>query len=418
MNKIIKVGILLVILLLGGIMIKIFNTKKDAISEDKLTNETNEYINEKALKFTNLLSNTKLILTKEEIHNMNNLIKSKTDEYYDLNQMNFFSYSDILNFINKYKLPDFPKYENDIVYTRENTLDILENLNLENITENEGKKAIVIKRANLRSFPTNKHFYDNQNLQKFDTLQESELLVNTPVIVIHESKNQAWEFVISPFYAGWIEKENIAFANEDDWDYFLNNEKFILITDKTYTCDEISLDMSVTLPFIKETNEGYEAILPTKDANDMVTKSKVIIPKKAAHIGFLEYNNKNLLLQAFKYEGSEYSWGGLNESVDCSSFVANVYRCFGFYFPRNTSSQKVSIGQSINVLDMTADEKKQIIEADGPCLLYRPGNVMLYLGQVHNKNYIIHASGQALSVIVSEVDNDFLETIDRIVLVK
>ncbi len=359
-----------------------------------------------------------IIMSLDEIKKFNKDIQKRCEDYNNLNDLSSFSKEKIQKCINKYCLPEFPRYENDIVYTKENTLDILDNLNLENITDNQGEKGIIIKRANLRAFPTNKHLYDNQKLQKFDTIQESELLVNTPVVAIHESKDKAWAFVISPFYMGWIEKENMAYASTKDWNYFINNQNFITITDKSYLCKEISLDMSVTLPLIKINRNEYEVALPTKDLNNMVTISKVTIPKNIANIGFLEYTYENLLCQAFKYKGSKYSWGGLDESVDCSSFVGNVYRCFGFYFPRNTSSQKISIGTSLSVQNKTLEEKRQIIENNVPCLLFRPGHVMLYIGRYNNKNCIIHASGQSLSVVISEVDTSILSTLDRIIIVK
>ena len=363
-----------------------------------------------------MAKNDDIIMSLDKIKDINKDIQKRCPDYNDLYNLSFFSKEEILKYISRYSFPELPKYENDIVYTKENTLDILDNLNLENIAENQGKKGIIIKRANLRAFPTSKHLYDDQKLQKFDTIQESELLVNTPIIEIHESKDKTWAFVISPFYVGWIEKGNMAYASIDDWNYFINNQNFIVITAKSYICGEISLDMSVTLPLINVIGEEYEVALPIKDSNNIVAISKVVIPKNDAHIDFLEYTYENLLYQALKYNGSDYSWGGLDESVDCSSFIANVYRCFGFYFPRNTSSQKISIGKGI-ILNCENNHKLKLIEKYVPCLLYRPGHVMLYLGKINGDPYIIHASGKSLIVELTRLDDNILNTLDKLVTI-
>ncbi len=363
-----------------------------------------------------MVKNDDIIMSLDKIKDINKDIQKRCPDYNDLYNLYYFSKEEILKYINGYAFPELPKYENDIVYTKENTLDILDNLNLENIIESQGKKGIIVKRANLRAFPTNKHLYDDQELQKFDTIQESELLVNTPVIEIHESKDRAWAFVISPFYVGWIEKENMAYASIEDWNYFINNQNFIVITAKSYLCGEISLDMSVTLPLINVTVEEYGLALPIQDSNNIVAISKITIPKIVARIGFLEYTYENLFCQALKYKDSDYSWGGLDESVDCSSFIANVYRCFGFYFPRNTSSQKISIGKGI-ILNGENNHKLKLIEKYVPCLLYRPGHVMLYLGKVNGEPYIIHASGKSLIVELTRIDDNILNTLDKLVII-
>ena len=236
-------------------------------------------------------------------------------------------------------------------------------------------------------------------------------------MIIHESKDKLWSFVISPFYAGWVENSNIALAVIEDWQYFLNNDHFIVITAKEVDASGTILDMSVTLPYEKEREEDYEVILPTKDETGNITRKKIILSKDVAHKGFLDYNNRNLLLQAFKYEGTEYSWGGLDKNVDCSGFVANVYRCFGFYFPRNTSSQKENVGKRLLVKDKSLSEKRQLLEENTPALIYRPGHVMLYLGKIDDKYYIIHASGQYLAVVLTEIDDETLTNIDTIVII-
>ena len=110
----------------------------------------------------------------------------------------------------------------------------------------------------------------------------------------------------------------------------------------------------------------------------------------------------------------------MDQNIDCSSFILNVYKTFGFEFPRNTSVQKDSIGNIISLEGKTIKEKLEILSNSiYPSLLYKPGHVMLYIGRIENNYYIIHASGGEMKVIVTNlsVESSYLSDIDRIVTI-
>ena len=253
--------------------------------------------------------------------------------------------------------------------------------------------------------------------EKSDKLQETELHVNTPAIITNESEE--WYYVTTPFYIGWTLKENIALATDEDWQYFMQNEKFGIITDANIEVENTILDMSVRLPYLSASKQEYNFILPQRGNNGYVIRKQISINKTKAHIGYLPYTKRNVYIQAFKYEGVNYSWGGKDRGVDCSSYVANVYRTFGFMFPRNTSSQNKSVGKIINLNNKTPKEKLEIIKDKYPCLLYKQGHVMIYLGQKDGKNYIIHASGTEMKVTVTELTENcnYIKSIDKAILV-
>ena len=114
-----------------------------------------------------------------------------------------------------------------------------------------------------------------------------------------------------------------------------------------------------------------------------------------------------------------YSWGGKDLGVDCSSFIQNLYRTFGFIFPRNTSSQNNSVGPFLDLTKMSNTEKLETIKKQKPALLYQKGHVMLYLGVKKNEPYIIHASGntQTLKVVLEKLSSTYLKNITKIVFV-
>ena len=194
--------------------------------------------------------NDKVILNELEISIWNESIKSKTNDLYDIFNISKLTKEDVLNYITKYNIPSLPKYDGKKEVTTKVINEILNNRNLSNIPkEIIPFKGLIVSRANLRSFPTNVSFYDNPNKQ-FDRIQESELVVNTPVIIIHESFDNKWYFVISPIYAGWVLKCNIALVKNEDMDYFINNPSFGVVIEPFLLANKTLLDMGVILPIL------------------------------------------------------------------------------------------------------------------------------------------------------------------------
>ncbi len=388
----------------------VFNNQNSTFSPS--SSNTNE---EKEIK-----EDDKLILNIKEIQNYNKGIKRKADMVYDLDTIKELSKTEVLNYIMAYEMPNLPKYNGNDELTLENTQEILANRNLDDISDvTKVINGIIVERANLRSFPTNIHFYDSQNVMDFDRLQETELHVNTPVIILHESKDHEWNFVISPFYAGWVLKKSIAYATDDDISFFTNNANFGIIIEPLVRVGDVDLDMSVKLPYVGENSTEYQLIIPGKDAKGNVVRKDISILKKYLSIGYLPYTKNNVYKQAQKYLGHNYSWGGMDNGVDCSSFISNVYRTFGFYFPRNTSSQNKSVGNVTNLAELTPREKLQVIKNTNPSLLFQNGHVMLYLGTDNDKHLIIHASGSEMKVVITELslNSNYLKNINKLVTI-
>ena len=361
-----------------------------------------------------------ILLNSKEIEEYNASIIQKTDKAYDIQNITSLSQKQIKGYIDEYSLPKLPQYNGKSAITSTDTKKILDNRNMDAIEAKEKlQKGIIVTRANLKSFPTDFHFFDKKGATDFDNLQESELHINTPLLILHESKDHLWYFVMTPFYVGWVSKENVALAKEEDYQYFQKKDSFIVITEPSVKVANNILDMSVTLPYEGEKSGNYQVVIPTKQSDGYVGRKTVTISKKQTHIGYLPYTKKNVYTEAFKYEGVSYHWGGMNSGVDCSGYVANVYRTFGFQFPRNTSSQNSSVGKVISLSGKTSSEKLSVLKGKEPCLLYQKGHVMLYLGMVGDKDYIIHASGRTMKVTFEELtlDLSYLTNIDRQVII-
>ena len=406
------------IILIIFILSSIGCTKKEEVVMEEYDSSYIETIPPKAEDYINNLLDNKTILSLEEIDKYNKEIESKTKYLYDLN-IKTLSKEKIINYINMYTIPTLPKYNDEKEITEEEIESILENRNIDKVPKEVIlKKGLVIRRTNLRSFPTEISFYDRINSNNFDRIQETEVTVNTPVLVIHSSKDNKYYLVITKTYVGWVKEEDIVLVNEKDYNYFVKFENFAIITDAHIKVSDTILDMGVKLPYNRTRKNGYELVLPIKDKDGNLLKKRITIPKDKAHIGYLSYTNRNLYIEAFKYEDTPYSWGGKDIGVDCSSFVLNVYKTFGFVFPRNTSSQNNSVGKIISLENKTKDEKLKIIEKYPGNLLYEDGHVLIYLGMKNNKHYVINASGSILKVVEEELDTSYhLDKIKKLVLV-
>ncbi len=332
-----------------------------------------------------------VLLTSEEINLYNDQIKTKTNSIYDLDNT-LYSKEEILEYINSYEMPK------EVLQKQ-----MLENnLNLDNVTSINAKKAITVKRSNIRSFPTNNN-YDNQD--GLDTLQESEIAINTPLLILHESKDQMYYFVIFKTYYGWIAKEDVAYAIDEDLDFLTNNNHYLTITTPFLKIFDTYLDMGDKIPYIKKDNDNYLAIIPIKKDDGYVDKKEITINSKDAVIGNLPFTSENVYTQALKYLNIPYSWGSMDYGVDCSGFVNNVFKTFGFSFPRNSKDQE-NMNDGINLKDMTSEEKINIIKDNNPALLFMPGHVVLYLKMDNDKPIIINASLKAKKVVMEELSDD------------
>lgn len=292
--------------------------------------------------------------------------------------------------------------------------------------------GVVVAQSNLRAYPTLDSVSLSPEETDFDRWQETAVSLGTPVVILHTSKSNKFVYIQMYNYRGWLLKGNIATTSKDDWLNYINeyNNNFLVITSNhlqlSYNPDSsvisnLQLSMGTKLTLLEgkipesvdneSTKNNYVVKVPIRKDNGLLAyKLATISPSNKVHEGYLPFNEENLINQAFKMQGDRYDWGGLHGSRDCSSFVNDIYSVFGIYLPRNTSEQalipnKVDITESISYTD-----RQEIIKKLNPAsLLVMEGHVMLYLGSVDNKSYIIHA-------ISSEYPNNNKQFINQVMV--
>lgn len=264
--------------------------------------------------------------------------------------------------------------------------------------------AVMTSRGYVRAIPDSKPYRTSPE-NPYDTVQSTELAVGTPVLVLYTSYDNEYYFILSQCYSGWIRSGEAATVDSRDvWLDFARPERFICITEPLYRDGEIKLDMGATLPLVGTDGSTYSALLPSRRDDGTAEYTSISLPASAASEGYLPYTYKNYLVQAFKYEGTPYGWGGLDDGVDCSGFVCNVFKCFGFVFPRDTSQQNAVVGDSCRVGVSSA---AQLLDTYAPTVVYYPGHTLLYIGRdgADGRYYFIHAPQIGEHVTVTAKDS-------------
>jgi len=274
--------------------------------------------------------------------------------------------------------------------------------------------AMVVKRANMRSFPTHDRVFKTATDINLDRFQETALFPAEVVVVLHYSLDGQWAFVTSYNYSAWVSIDKIALGKKEALFNYHQAKNFLIITgDKVLTTfnpyqtniSEVQLDMGVKIKLTdlkkvpatiggQNTYASFVVDLPTRDKYGQLKFEQALIRRnKDVHMGYLEYNRQNILNQSFKFLGERYGWGHSFNARDCTGFVGEVYKSFGILMPRNTGQQASSQqGNNIHFTkDTSVQEKiKQLQKLEVGDLIYIPGHVMMFLGLQNGKPYIIH----------------------------
>ncbi|HVF16487.1 MAG TPA: NlpC/P60 family protein, partial [Steroidobacteraceae bacterium] len=223
-----------------------------------------------------------------------------------------------------------------------------------------------------------------------------------------------WYFVLSRFYAAWIERRYVAEGSMVEVLDYANKSPYLIVTGAAartvFTRErpevsELQLDMSVRVPLMSDwpadrpvngqhPYTSYVVQLPWRDASGALHFSPALLPKTAdVSTQYLTLTRANLLQQSFKFLGERYGWGHSYNARDCSGFVSEVYRSFGIQMPRNTRDQGLSPAfRKITFDDQDSYEERLAIirTLQVGDLLYIPGHVMMVIGHDRGMPYLIH----------------------------
>lgn len=324
---------------------------------------------------------------------------------------------DIVQMIESYSFLKKNYYDNEAV-TDSVKGEILKNRNtevLENAEYIEPAYGILIQNTDLRSFPAERPLTSSKN-GRFDYFQETVLLMNEAVVVLHNSLDGAWCFVQAENYFGWIPEASVAYCEKacmEEWYEAMTNPEnpYILLVTKNveWKTEEnlLPLRMGTKLKYDGEKGGELRVYVPTRDEGKRLQlKTYKIDPEDALyqylHPGYLPYTRKNVISLATALLGTPYAWGDAlpystvysydsKIGMDCSSTLSAVYRCFGFVMPRNTGAQRKMVWQGEETSSYGVTEKTELLQQmSAGTLMFTPGHVLMYLGEYEGEFYVLH----------------------------
>lgn len=268
------------------------------------------------------------------------------------------------------------------------------------------KWAAARRSTAVRALPTGMKMIEAPDDIEFDQLQFTHIKLWTPVAIYHTTRDGRWHYIQAPYVRGWVESKDIV-VFPDRWalEKYAQAHEFLMVTGESVLIyNEPSLETvqqrastGTRLVFAGETAAFYEVWIPRHKKfkrDTFLQKSFVAKPADVSN-GFLSYTKRNVINQAFKLLGARYGWGGAYAGRDCSGFVHDVFLPFGIDMPRD-SSQMGFIGTQINNFELGADPNAIVYylrQAEpGITLLRMPMHMMLYLGEVDGRFYVIHST--------------------------
>jgi len=279
--------------------------------------------------------------------------------------------------------------------------------------------GMLVKREDVRAFPTDTVFAEEPKSTDFDLFQLTVLPVGSPVVILHQSKNGKWYYIQSMIYKGWVKRENIALAkNKKEVFDYANSDKFLIVTESRIETEpnpfieEISnvlFQMGDKIPLI-EFDEIPESIpinnlhaqsphgcyvvkIPVKDEEGYLEFRLALIARSNDICeGYLPYTRRNIIQQAFKLLGERYGWNGMFKRRDCSQFIMNVYKTMNIIIPSYTRMQEEgAAGKSIEFSGSIQRREIVLNKLEPGDVIHLKGHVVMYLGKVGENHYIIHS---------------------------
>lgn len=279
--------------------------------------------------------------------------------------------------------------------------------------------GICTTRADVRAYPSLQIVTEEQGDIDSDEWQLSAMRVGEPALIKSISADRCFYYVTTDSVSGWVNVGSMALCTGraewlEAWDIPASE---VLVV----AADRFRLEKSATNPDVSETlltmgtvlrkateeeaasvienrlsYHTYAAWLPLRKSDGFYTKKLVLIPQnRKVFEGYLPLTTNNILGVAFSSLGDTYGWGGGLSSADCSSYMRDVYRCFGLNLPRNTSWQAAMPTAKVKwEKDTPVEMKKAVLNTLEPgAILIFSGHEMMYLGHIGDTYYVISAVG-------------------------
>ena len=264
--------------------------------------------------------------------------------------------------------------------------------------------GMLVKHTLNRIMPSNEAGFGSQN-SWLDGLQANSLETGMSVAILHTSKRGDWYYVKSEISFGWIPAVNVAegsikkirHLSEPDEFVIAVSHKVPVYTDSDFNAYLTDIYLGSRLRLIKETDDGYRMLVPFRREDGSLDAVKGWIkPDAEVSTGFQPFTQKNVIETVFRLLYRPYGWAGSDHERDCCGTMKSVLKTFGIMTPRWTTHELHSANQVTVFPKGTAKEVKySFLDSCEPgiTLCGFNGHIVMYLGKVDGKYFVIHQSG-------------------------
>lgn len=263
--------------------------------------------------------------------------------------------------------------------------------------------GMALRRVQGKAWPTNVLFTRTPGDIEFDATVGSALDTGDPLALLHTSSDGRWVYVLNEMYTCWLPADAVAFGDLETINTIRDTTNMIVATGHRVTVYADpnrnvalgSIQMGSHLPIRTAGLEWCEVLFPTRGPNNELAVGHGFIRRSSdISVGFLPFTLRNVYQQAFMTFGRRYGWAGMYEERDCSRFVMDIFRTFGFKFPRTSGKLIQASTASLDLTQYDRDTRIQILNNTPPgiTIVGWAGHVMLYLGSVNSVPYVIQAT--------------------------
>lgn len=284
--------------------------------------------------------------------------------------------------------------------------DLNRNINRGNFP-NIQQYGIIVVETNVREVPTDEFCFKRVRSAgesyPFDYFQYTTLWLGTPVLVMHQSQDEMWYFIASPYSTGWVHAEDIGLLTDRQKRSIQKKKLFAVTKENTIIKTKYGVQeaqIGTLLPM-----SGSKVLIPRRYKSTKTKFDKIALESHQGSKMPLEFNAQNTKMLMQRMLGNKYSWGGLGGGRDCSATLKDFFTPFGIWLPRN-SSQQCKVGE---VTELTGNRRKKFrtIEREAiPFLtiIYKRGHSMLYIGENEDGVPLIFHNAWGLKVLINDRD--------------
>jgi cell wall-associated NlpC family hydrolase len=281
--------------------------------------------------------------------------------------------------------------------------DIERNMNLQQFGQapryRPDARGIATDALLVRELPTmDPSFYSHRLAGQgypFDNLQISSVRPGTPLYVLGQSVDGAWDYVQTPDVQGWVLSSGVGTVDDAfiaAWSHRPSNAWGVVILANTAVRDErgtfrFNATAGTLLPLVSARSDSasqqpYEVLIPARDIDGRATLREARLPATNLAPAPFTATPHHLAVLMKSLIGRPYGWGNMNFYNDCSSELQSIFAAFGVWLPRHSSAQ-MTAGEMTDLSTRSPEERLDYLVRNGKpmrTLVYIGGHVMLYLG--------------------------------------